>query len=92
MGTRLCGDDPKPGSGKAVQVDPIKPTLKAPGTKRLKLQYDILPSNFAVKFNLRCYTPAMRRSEKETGKKSKEEKDEKKEEKRREEKRYEGTV
>jgi len=25
--------------GKAVQVDPIKPTLKAPGTKRLKLKY-----------------------------------------------------
>ena len=23
--------------GRAVQVDPIKPTLKAPGTKRLKL-------------------------------------------------------
>jgi len=26
--------------GRAVQVDPIKPTLKAPGTKRLKLKYD----------------------------------------------------
>ncbi len=26
--------------GKAVQVDPIKPTLKAPGTWRLKLRYD----------------------------------------------------
>ena len=25
------------GLGKAVQVDPIKPTLTAPGTKRLKL-------------------------------------------------------
>ena len=25
-------------NGKAVQVDPIKPTLKPPGTKRLKLQ------------------------------------------------------
>ena len=24
----------------AVQIDPIKPTLKAPGTQRLKLQYD----------------------------------------------------
>jgi hypothetical protein len=23
-----------------VQVDPIKPTLKAPGTKRLKLNYN----------------------------------------------------
>ena len=26
--------------GRAVQVDPIKPTLKAPGIKRLKLRYD----------------------------------------------------
>ena len=25
--------------GKAVQADPIKPTLKAPGTMRLKLKY-----------------------------------------------------
>jgi len=39
-----------------VQVDPIKPTLKAPGTERLKLKYDEPPSNFAFKFNLRRYT------------------------------------
>jgi hypothetical protein len=26
--------------GRAVQVDPIRPRLKAPGTKRLKLKYD----------------------------------------------------
>jgi hypothetical protein len=26
--------------GTAVQLDPIKPTLKAPGTKRLKLKCD----------------------------------------------------
>jgi hypothetical protein len=26
--------------GRAVQVDPMKPMLKAPGTKRLKLNYD----------------------------------------------------
>jgi hypothetical protein len=26
--------------GRAVQVAPFKPTLKAPGTKRLKLKYD----------------------------------------------------
>ena len=26
--------------GEAVQLDPIKSTLKAPGTKRLKLKYD----------------------------------------------------
>jgi hypothetical protein len=41
-----------------VQVDPIKPTLKAPGTKRLKLKFDILLSNFAFKFNLRRYIKA----------------------------------
>ncbi len=41
--------------GKAVQVDPIKPTLKAPGTKRLKLKYDKLLSSFAFDFNLRRY-------------------------------------
>jgi hypothetical protein len=28
------------GLGEAVQVEPIKPTLKAPGTQRLKLKYD----------------------------------------------------
>jgi len=39
-----------------VQVDPIKPTLKALGTKPLKLQYDELLSRFAFKFNLRRYT------------------------------------
>jgi hypothetical protein len=38
-----------------VQVDPIKPKLKAPGTKRLKLEYDELLSSFAFKFNLRRY-------------------------------------
>jgi hypothetical protein len=38
-----------------VQVDPIKPTLKAPGTKRLKLLYDKLLSTSAFNFNFRCY-------------------------------------
>jgi hypothetical protein len=33
----------------------MKPTLKPPGTKRLKLQCDILVSTVAVKFNLRRY-------------------------------------
>jgi hypothetical protein len=46
------GDD----SGKAVQVDPIKPTLKAPGSERLKLNCDILLSTSAFSFNLRRYT------------------------------------
>jgi hypothetical protein len=39
-----------------VQVDPIKPTLKAPKSKRLKLKYDELLSNVASKFNLRRFT------------------------------------
>jgi len=33
--------------GKVVQVDPVKPTLKAPGTKRLKLKCVKLLSGFA---------------------------------------------
>jgi hypothetical protein len=41
--------------GRAVQVDPIKHTLKAPGPQRLKLEYDGLLSNFAFKFNWRRY-------------------------------------
>ena len=35
------------GHGKAVQVDPIEPTLKAPGTKRLKLKHDKTAFNVA---------------------------------------------
>jgi len=42
--------------GKAVQVDPIKPMLKPPGTKHLILRCDILLSNFAFKFDLRRYS------------------------------------
>jgi len=38
-----------------VQVDPIKPKLKPPGGKRLKLKCDVLLLNFAFKFNLRRY-------------------------------------
>ena len=41
-----------------MQVKPIKPTLKAPGTKRWKLKYDELLSSFAFKFNLRRYSMA----------------------------------
>jgi len=41
--------------GRAVQVDPIKPTLKAPGTQRLNLKCDGPLSNVAFKFNLRRY-------------------------------------
>jgi hypothetical protein len=59
-----------------VQVDPIKPKLKAPGTKllkleyyeplsapgvkRLKLEYDEQLSACSFKFNLRRYTLAFR--------------------------------
>jgi len=39
-----------------VQVDPIKPTLKASGTMRLKLKYVKLLSSFAFKSNLRRYS------------------------------------
>jgi hypothetical protein len=38
-----------------VQVDPIKPTLKPPGTKRLKLKYEKLVSSFGFNVNLRRY-------------------------------------
>jgi len=38
-----------------VLVDPIKPKLKPPGTKRLKLKCDILLSNSGFKFKLRRY-------------------------------------
>ena len=38
-----------------MQLDPMKSKLKAPGTKRLKLNCDELLSTFALKFNLcRC--------------------------------------
>jgi len=44
--------------GRVVQVDPIKPELRLPGTKRLKLKYDGPLSKFAFKFNLRRSTKA----------------------------------
>jgi len=39
-----------------MQADPMKPTLKPPGTDRLKLKCDSLLSTSAFKFNLRRYT------------------------------------
>ena len=39
-----------------MQVEPIKPLLKAPGTKRLKLKFEVPLSNFAFKFNIHHYT------------------------------------
>jgi len=41
--------------GTAVQVDPIKPTLKAPGAKPLQLKYDEMLSKFAFEIDLRRY-------------------------------------
>ena len=38
-----------------MQVEPIKPMLKAPGNKRLKLKYNILLSSVAFNVNLRHY-------------------------------------
>jgi hypothetical protein len=42
--------------GREVQVDPVKPELKLPGTKSLKLNVDVLLLTSALKFNLRRYT------------------------------------
>ena len=44
------------GHGRSVQVDLIKLKLKPPGTKRLKLNCDILLSTSAFKLNLRRYS------------------------------------
>jgi len=41
--------------GGAVQVEPIKPTLKAPGIKLSKPKYGKPLSFFGFKFNLRRY-------------------------------------
>ena len=41
--------------GQAVKIDPIKPTLKPPGTQRLKLHHDDGLLNFALKLSLRRY-------------------------------------
>jgi len=53
---RSLGPRPASHRGRAVQLDPIKPTSKVRGTKRLKLKYDRPLSRFALKFNLRRYT------------------------------------
>ena len=44
--------------GRAVQVAPMNPKLKAPGTKLLKLEHEKLLFKFAFNFNLRHYTTA----------------------------------
>jgi hypothetical protein len=42
--------------GRAVQVDPVKPVLEAPGTILLKLSCDGPLSNVAFRFNLRRHS------------------------------------
>jgi hypothetical protein len=44
------------GEAEAVQVDGIKPTMIAPGTRRSELKYDRIISNFAFNFGLWRYT------------------------------------
>ena len=41
-----------------MQVEPIRPTFKAPGTKRLKLKCGELLSSFAFNVDLRRFTKA----------------------------------
>ena len=48
--------EPPARRGRALQLDPIKPTLNASGAKPLRLKYDKLLSRFAFNFNLRRYT------------------------------------
>ena len=54
-------------SGRAVQVRPIKPMMKAPGTMLLTLECDEQLSNFAFKFNLRRYNPEVLKWAREHG-------------------------
>ena len=49
------------GSDVGVQVDPMKPKLKPPGTERLKLKCDDPLSIFAFNFNLRRYLKEYRK-------------------------------
>ena len=51
---------PAAARGRAVQVDPIKPTLKAPESKPLKLEHEKTLSIFAFKFYLRHYSEALK--------------------------------
>jgi hypothetical protein len=44
-----------------MQVDPIKPTLKLPGTNLLTLKYDKSLSTVAFKINLRHFNKELRR-------------------------------
>ena len=48
-----------------MQVDPIKHTLKAPGTKRLTVEHYEPPSERAFNINLRRYIKETRQQEDE---------------------------
>ena len=61
-----------------MQVDPIKPTLKAPGTKRLNLSHDQLLSSVAFKFNLCRYTEERRKRRRKRDDRKKKDEDRKK--------------
>ena len=61
-----CVQDPGRLHGKAVQLDPMKLVLKAPGNKSLKSNYDYKPlSCVGFKFNLRRYTAGELRAKRE---------------------------
>ena len=53
-----AGGGGAPGHGKAVQVDLIKPKLKPPRRKRLKLRCDVPLSNLALKSHMHRYIMA----------------------------------
>jgi len=53
--------------GRAVQVNPTKPTLKAPRTECLKLEHEKALSNFGFKFNLRRYTVEVKEAHRRRG-------------------------
>jgi hypothetical protein len=55
LGYDVHGHDHHLRRGRVLQVDPMKSTLKAPRSKRLKLEHEKLLSNFAFNFNLRRY-------------------------------------
>ena len=49
-----------------MQVDLVKPTLKGPGSKRLKLEHEKTLPGFGFKINLRRYSKEARRYTQET--------------------------
>ena len=42
-----------------MQVASVKPMLKLPGTKRLKIKYGVPPSSFAFEISSRRYTKVL---------------------------------